>query len=193
MSDLVNDFIEKAEETKEIPMENGKSMFLVLPGTFEPTNGELSQASVDMSWLDTMAPAERDSLYTNMMNDKFTILSMLTDLSNMGEAAVEKIMNSITDHATSLDVKMEHDNLDAVGNTYAILIDVLMYVTECISYIEMHYDVNIVEKDFMNGIMSADDVDVEDDNIASMLATELSGGTDGVEFTNEELYGGKKQ
>ena len=27
-------------------------MFLVLPGTFEPTNGELSQASVDMSWLD---------------------------------------------------------------------------------------------------------------------------------------------
>lgn len=152
---------------------------------------------IDMNWVNDVSEEKLNKTFNDLLRDCNVIEQMTNDLLEKGTEALDAVHDAIMGHASdiyrSIGVEIDEGDVDKMANTMLMLADTQAYTWHVCKYIEEHCDVSIVDT---NVITPADDIDEDensDEHFMEMLATELAGGTDGVEFTDEELYGETKE
>lgn len=181
VEDFINNTVGSNNDVKEIPMDeidNEKILRFDVPT-------EQGYLEIDMHPLDTQSAMERSIGFTRLIDNKREVFGIIHKLSRGEE--VDNIYDFILNTSNNYQLPTEFcTGKNKAAEALAMSINVLYYIDACIAYLYNHYDVQFVD-DAGASIPTADDT--EDEHLQDMLNVELNGGTDGVPFTNEELYG----
>ena len=148
-----------------------------------------------------------DQYYINLD----VIHKFIYDIAHFGEPdkfekELDEVRSNIINHSKEFGLATSFDNLSKDATVLTMLYDLKFYLEAVTRYIGETFDVypdtdkldEIINDNMMESSTeeseSTDDEDehLDDVHIAEMLANELTGATDGVPFTNEELYGEEK-
>lgn len=207
---LVDDFINKTNPEPEIPKNDEEPMVI----TYIPTMYEYAGEDVDFTkclpvgipvgWVEELSQEEREETFIALKQDLKVVCKMFSDIAKYGEEAIQHVYNNIIPHAKAMGINIEHTTDNKIINTCVILSDVYAYLTELLRYMALCYNIPYNYGDSDGTEVVSDDTDEvdsfiteeqsenDDEHFASMLAAELIGATDGEEFTENELYGGKE-
>lgn len=205
---LIKDFVDKVDElkeikdvkgVKEIPEDATDEIKFFSPSVYEMTLDVTVLRTVPVDGLQEIV----DQYYINLN----IIHRYIYDITHFREPdkfeeELDEVRSNIINHSKEFGLATSFDNLSKDATVLTMLYDLKFYLETVTNYIGETFDVypNTIELDeIINNNMNppteeststADDDDkLEDARFNVMLTNELTGVTDGVPFTNEELYG----
>ena len=206
---LIKDFVDKVEElkeikgVKEIPEDATDELKFFSPSVYVMSLDVTVLRTVPVDGLQEIV----DQYYINLD----VIHKFIYDIAHFGEPdkfekELDEVRSNIINHSKEFGLATSFDNLSKDATVLTVLYDLKFYLEAVTRYIGETFDVypdtdkldEIINDNMMESSTeeseSTDDEDehLDDVHIAEMLANELTGATDGVPFTNEELYGEEK-
>lgn len=206
---LIKDFVDKVEElkeikgVKEIPEDATDELKFFSPSVYVMSLDVTVLRTVPVDGLQEIV----DQYYINLD----VIHKFIYDIAHFGEPdkfekELDEVRSNIINHSKEFGLATSFDNLSKDATVLTMLYDLKFYLEAVTRYIGETFDVypdtdkldEIINDNMMESSTeeseSTDDEDehLDDVHIAEMLANELTGATDGVPFTNEELYGEEK-
>lgn len=206
---LIKDFVDKVEElkeikgVKEIPEDVTDELKFFSPSVYVMSLDVTVLRTVPVDGLQEIV----DQYYINLD----VIHKFIYDIAHFGEPdkfekELDEVRSNIINHSKEFGLATSFDNLSKDATVLTMLYDLKFYLEAVTRYIGETFDVypdtdkldEIINDNMMESSTeeseSTDDEDehLDDVHIAEMLANELTGATDGVPFTNEELYGEEK-
>ena len=204
---LIKDFVDKVDElkeikdvkgVKEIPEDATDKIKFFSPSVYEMTLDVTVLRTVPVDGLQEIV----DQYYINLD----VIHKYIYDIAHFGEPdkfeeELDEVRSNIINYSKEFGLATSFDNLSKDATVLTMLYDLKFYLETVTNYIGETFDVypNTIKLDeIINNNMnpsteestSTDDDDkLEDGRFGDMLTNELIGATDGVPFTNEELYG----
>lgn len=152
-----------------------------------------------------MSPEERLSVFREFIGNIKSICNMFNDMSKLGtgdidpETVVNGIRNALNPYAESIGLNIDMDTDNTAVATCCLMAQVYGFLTEIVRFMSIEYNLSYdVDNDTVVDTIASEDVEdpfinasdnKEDDEFLNMLAAELVGATDGVEFTDVELTG----
>lgn len=190
---LINDFLSKntpplKEDTTMIPEEEPMAK------AFIPSEGV---QGINMSDIYTLNLDEVQLALNNfaaLVNGLNNLIVMV--INHPDEEDVDTWSEHIKRQMEDFGIPTEHPNIKDT-NMLALVrfIDFRGYLEGCIHFIMEHYSIIPHPDDDSESDTDTNEAteDLSDERFLEMLATEMTGGTDGVPFSDEELYGKKEE
>lgn len=186
---LINDFLSKntpplKEDTTMIPEEEPMAKAFIPSGGVQGIN----MSDIYMLNLDEVQLALND--FASLVNGLNNLIVMVINYPE--EEDVDTWSERIKRQMEDFGIPTEHPNIKDT-NMLALVrfIDFRGYLEGCIHFIMEHYSIIPHPDDDSESDTDKNEAteDLSDERFLEMLATEMTGGTDGEPFTDEELYG----
>lgn len=207
---LIKDFVDKIDElkeikgVKEIPEDATDEIKFFSPSVYVMSLDVTTLRTVPVDGLQEIV----DQYYINLD----VIHKFIYDIAHFGEPTkfeeeLDQVRSNIINHSKEFGLATSFDNLSKDATVLTMLYDLKLYMEAVTKYIGETFDVypdpikldEIINNNMMESLnnmapstdesTSDDDDELDDIRIHEMLTNELIGATDGVPFTNEELYG----
>lgn len=199
---LIKDFVDKVDElkeikdvkgVKEIPEDATDEIKFFSPSVYEMTLNVTVLRTVPVEGLQEIV----DQYYINLS----IIHRYIYDVAHFGEPdkfeeELDEVRSNIINFSKEFGLATSFENLSKDATVLTMLYDLKFYLETVSNYIGETFDVypNTIKLDeIINNNMNPsteESTSTDDDGrFGDMLTNELIGATDGVPFTNEELYG----
>ena len=210
---LIKDFVDKVDELKEI--KGVKEIPEDATDTLKFFSPSVYVMSLDVTVLRTVPVDGLQEIVDQYYINLDVIHRYIYDIAHFGEPAkfekeLDEVRSNIINHSKECGLATAFDNLSKDATVLTMLYDLKFYMEAVTNYIGETFDVypdtvkldEIISNNMMGSLdnmtpsteesESTDDDKLEDARCDVMLTNELIGATDGVPFTNEELYGEEK-
>ena len=210
---LIKDFVDKVDELKEI--KGFKEIPEDVTDTLKFFSPSVYVMSLDVTVLRTVPVDGLQEIVDQYYINLDVIHKYIYDITHFGkpdkfEKELDEVRSNIINHSKEFGLATSFDNLSEDATVLTMLYDLKFYMEAVTNYIGETFDVypdtvkldEIISNNMMGSLdnmtpsteesESTDDDKLEDARCDVMLTNELIGATDGVPFTNEELYGEEK-
>lgn len=210
---LIKDFVDKVDELKEI--KGVKEIPEDATDTLKFFSPSVYAMSLDVTVLRTVPVDGLQEIVDQYYINLDVIHKYIYDIAHFGEPAkfekeLDEVRSNIINQSKECGLATSFDNLSKDATVLTMLYDLKFYMEAVTRYIGETFDVypdtdkldEIINNNMTESLdnmtaspeesESIDDDKLEDARCDVMLTNELIGATDGVPFTNEELYGEEK-